>query len=80
MPPLRHSLDELARLGDAIYERDVAPDAGREEARRFVAIDVESGAHEIDGDELTAAHRLLSRYPDAQLWMRRVGSRYLHRV
>jgi hypothetical protein len=47
---------------------------------QFVAIDVESGAYEIDGEELTAAHRLLARYPDARLWVRRVASRYLHRV
>ncbi|HEX2079179.1 MAG TPA: hypothetical protein VHG08_15750 [Longimicrobium sp.] len=80
MPPLRYPLDELARLGDAIYDRDVAPNAMPVEGRQFVAIDVESGAYEIDGDELTAARRVLARNPDAQLWLRRVGWRYLHRV
>jgi hypothetical protein len=31
-----------------------------------VAIDIETGAYEIDGDELAAPDRLLARVPDAQ--------------
>ncbi len=40
---------------------------------------IESGAYEIDADELAASDRLLARKPDAQMWLRRVGSRYAHR-
>ena len=32
-----------------------------------------------DADELKACHRLRARIPDAQIWMVRVGSRYVHR-
>ena len=42
-----------------------------------MAIEVETGAYEIDSDERTAGDRLRARVPDAQIWMRRVGSRYI---
>jgi hypothetical protein len=44
-----------------------------------VAIDIETGAHQIASDELAACHQLRARYPEAQIWMVRVGSRYVHR-
>ena len=31
------------------------------------------------GDEIAASDRLLARRPDAQVWLRRVGSRYARR-
>lgn len=79
MVKLRYSLDEIARLGDEVYERDVLPTVTAKDAGRYVAIDVESGAFEIGADELSAAHGLLARKPDAQVWLQRVGVRYLHR-
>jgi len=42
----------------------------------FVAIDIETGAYEVDPDELAASDRLLARVPNAQTWLRRVGWRY----
>ncbi len=37
---------------------------------------IQTGAYEIDADELVASDRLLARHPDAQIWLTRVGSRY----
>lgn len=75
----RYSKEEFARRGDAIYEREIRPlvEAGNE--GKFVAIDIETGAYEIDTDELAAADYLLARIPDAQVWLRRIGSRYVRR-
>lgn len=42
-------------------------------------IDTETEAYEIDADELVAADRLLARHPDAQVWLRRIGSRHASR-
>jgi len=72
----RYSKEEFARRGDEIYERDLRPhiEAGNE--GKFIVIDIETGAYEIDADELVASDRLLARHPDAQVWLRRVGSRY----
>jgi hypothetical protein len=40
---------------------------------------LETGAWEVDSDEITAAHRLEAHHPNAQIWAVRVGSRYLSR-
>jgi hypothetical protein len=44
---------------------------------KFVVIDIDTGNFEIDVDELAASDRLLARNSDAQLWVTRVGSRYV---
>ncbi len=81
MPPAqpRYSKEAFARRGDEIYERDIAPRVERGDAGKYVVIDIETGAYEIDADELAASDRLLARQPNAQVWLRRVGSRYARR-
>jgi hypothetical protein len=75
----RYSKDEFAERGDAIYENDVRLQLKADDDGKFAAIDIESGAYEVDADELEACDRLRARVPDAQIWMVRVGSRYVHR-
>ncbi len=75
----RYTNEELARLGEGIYERDIAPKMSPEDQRKVVAIEVESGDFEVARDEILADERLRSRHPDALFWFRRVGSPYLHR-
>ena len=74
-----YEVEDLARRGDEIYDRDILPKLTPEDKGRIVAIDIDSGDYEFASDELTAAHGLRARQPDAQIWFRRVGSRYLHR-
>jgi len=78
-PDPRDSREEFARRGDALYDREVGPFVGSDDEGKFVAIDIETGAYEIDRDELVASDRLLARKVDAQIWTRRVGSRYARR-
>jgi len=75
----RYSKEEFARRGDDIYEQNIRPsvDAGSE--GKYVAIDIETGAYEVDWDELAASDRLLARLPRAQIWLRQVGSRSVRR-
>jgi hypothetical protein len=75
----RYSKEEFARRGDAIYEKEVRPKLKADDVGRFAAIDIESGGYAIDADELKACHKLRKRIPDAQIWMVRVGYRYVHR-
>lgn len=70
----RYTMDEFEQRGDAIYEADVLPHLKPEDQGKAVAIDIETGAYEIDADEIAAVDRLYARLPDAQPWMRRVGS------
>ena len=75
----RHSKEEFARRGDAIYETDIRPSLLAKDKGKLVAIDIETGAYEMAKDELAACRRLRKRIPDAQIWLVRVGSRYVHR-
>lgn len=75
----RYDKEEFARRGDEIYERDLLPRLGACDRGKFLAIDIETGAYEIDIDELAASDRLLARNPDGQIWLRRVGSRHVRR-
>lgn len=39
----RYSQEEFARLGDEVYERNIAPRVEAADAGKFVAIDIETG-------------------------------------
>lgn len=75
----RLSKEEHARRGTALYEQQVRPQVEAGNRGKIVAIDVETGAFEVDEDTLTASQRLLARYPDAQIWCVRIGHRGVHR-
>ena len=69
----RRPLDELGRLGDAIYDQKIRPTLRPEDKGKFVAVDVDSGEYEMDEDDYTAVMRLLERMPAADSWLIRVG-------
>jgi len=71
--------EEIALIGDEIYENSIIPVVSAENAGHYVVIDVETGDYEIDADELTASDRLLERNPEAKVWLRQIGSRYARR-
>jgi hypothetical protein len=75
----RYSKEEFARRGNEIYERDIQPRLSAQDDGKFVAIDIETTAYEVDADEIAAFDRLLARYPEAQIWLRLIGSRYTRR-
>lgn len=75
----RYSKEEFARRGDAIYEGEVRPRLKTDDEGKFAAIDIDSGTYEVDVDELAACDKLSGRLPEAQIWLVRIGSRYLHR-
>ncbi len=75
----RYSKEKMAEMGEAIFAKDILPrlrkgDHGNDDV---VAIEVETGEFEIDPEEQVASARLHDRVPDAQVWLRRVGSRHL---
>jgi hypothetical protein len=74
----RHSKREFAKRGEAIFEAKIRPKLIAKDDGRFVAIDIETGDFEISAKELTACDRLHARLPDAQIWLKRIGSRYLY--
>ncbi len=73
--PPRHSLEEMARLGRVVYERDVKPHIRPEQDGLCLAIDVEGRGWKIGDDEQEVVERLGVRIPDAQISLRRAGRR-----
>lgn len=68
--------EEIARLGDEIYRRDVKARVEVEHDGEYVAIDVDSGNWSIASSEYAASDNLLAWFPDAiNVWMLRVGYR-----
>ncbi|MEO1444971.1 MAG: hypothetical protein AAFV46_01800 [Cyanobacteria bacterium J06635_11] len=75
----RYSKEEFARRGKEIYESHVRAQVEDGNYGKIVAIDIETKAFEVADDSLTAAKRLLRRYPDAQILGIRIGHRAVHR-
>ena len=76
MDPLqpRYSKEEFARRGEEIFARDIRPQLKKARKTDFVLIDIETGDFEVDASEQAASDRLRARRPEAQIWVRRVGS------
>jgi len=75
----RYSKEEFAQRGDEIYESQVRLKVEAGNHGKIVAIDLETGAFEVDASEIAACDRLEARCPDAQIWIVRVGSRHVRR-
>ena len=69
----RRNLDEIAQLGEAIFDRQVRPLLRPEDDGKFVAVDVDSGEYEIGDDDYTVIERMRSRKPMAEVWLMRAG-------
>jgi hypothetical protein len=76
----RHSREEFARRGQELCEQTVRGSVQPGDEGKFVAIDVDSGEHEMDRDDYRATERLLSRHPDAQIWLTQVGQPAAYRL
>ena len=76
----RYSHEEFAQRGHALYAQDIAPQLTEADAGKFVAIDIESGAYEVDMDDYTVTARLRQRVPTAQMRLARVGHPTAYRL
>jgi hypothetical protein len=72
--------EEVARLGDDIYERVIRKKIERKCHGKVVAIDVLSEQYEIGENALVACRALRGRVPDAEVCLVRVGYRALHHL
>ena len=75
----RYGKEEFAQRGDEIYESQVRSRVEEGNHGKIVAIDIETGDFEVDKSEIAACDRLEARHPDAQIWIVRIGSRYVRR-
>jgi hypothetical protein len=75
----RYSKEEFAQRGDALYESQIRSQVEEGNHGKIVAIDLETGAFEVDASEIAACNRLEASHPEAQIWMVRIGFRYVRR-
>ena len=74
------SKEEIARLGDEIYERDVRGKVETNHQGEIVSIDVDSGSWAIGENILEAVDCLRVQCPEAiDVWSLRVGYRAVHK-
>ena len=74
------SKDEFAHRGQELYERDIRSKVEAGNKGKFLAIDIGTGAYEVDSDDYTATEHLLARCPDAQIWLMRIGYPTAYRI
>lgn len=72
--------DEIASLGDEIYERDVRAQVETTHHGEIISIDIDSGDWAIGENILEAVDRLRAQCPEAtDVWSLRVGHPAVHR-
>src|SRR5437667_37219 len=69
----KYSAEELARRGHEVYQKQVRPLMEEGNHGKVIAVDIDTGAFEVDDNIMTAGDRLFARLPDAQLWYVRIG-------
>lgn len=65
--------DEIARRGQARYDREIRATVESEHHGKFLVLEVDSGDYEVDADRIAAAARIRERRPDAPLYVIRIG-------
>lgn len=76
----RYSKEEMARRGQELYESGIRQQVEAGNEGKIVAIDIETGAFEVDDTPMVAVDRLYERYPDVQPWVIRIGHRAVFRM
>lgn len=69
----RYSLEEIGRIGEEVYHRDIRPYVMPQHKGEFLVLDIETGDYEMGTDDLQTEKRLLARRPDGVLYGVRVG-------
>lgn len=73
MLPTTYSSEEIGRIGNEVYHRDIRPHVMPQHKGKFLVLDIESGDYEIDEDDLWAEEKLRARRPNGTLFGLRIG-------
>ena len=65
--------DEIGDVAEDLLKRVIEPTLPPTDAGRFICVDIDSGAYEVDDDDMAAVDRLLARVPGAESYLGRVG-------
>ena len=64
---------EIVRRGQALYDQRIRTQVEAGNQGKFLVINVETGEYEMDADDVAAAKRAKTRFPDAPLFSVRIG-------
>ena len=73
MQAARLSGEEIVKRGQAAYNEKIRTEVEAGNKGKFLVINVETGEYEMDADDVAAAKRARSRFPDAPLFSMRIG-------
>lgn len=68
-----YTREEIGRLGEEIYHREIRSKVMPQEKGRFLLLDIETGDYRVDEEDLLAEKRLCSRRPEGTFYGFRVG-------
>ncbi|MGH2351780.1 MAG: hypothetical protein ACRDI2_03430 [Chloroflexota bacterium] len=74
------SAEEICRLGEAIYDRDLKHKLEPAHIGEFVVIHVGTGDYFVDSDEFRAVDAASARYPDEVFFIGRIGFSTVDRI
>jgi hypothetical protein len=69
----RYSNDEIVERGQELYDRQIRPRVEPQQNGKFLVLDIETGAYEVDADSRAAFDRADAKRPGAPLYILRVG-------
>ena len=72
-PKTKPTLEEMAALGEKIYQDSIRPTLSEADIGKFVHVDINSGEYEIDDDDISGEDKLCQRVPNAKIYTLRVG-------
>jgi len=72
--------EEIARLGQQIYDDQIRQAVEPRLNGQFLVIDIATGDYEVDPDEMAAGDRLYQRHPNGDQFLIRVGHPTAHRI
>jgi hypothetical protein len=65
--------DEVVRRGKELYDRDLRSQLEPHENGKYVVVDIESGAFEVDRELIKALKRLEAKINEPQTYIGRIG-------
>jgi hypothetical protein len=72
----KRSSEEVAKLGQEIFDRRVRPTLTPEDDGKYIAIDLATEKYVIDNSDYQAMVRLRGDHPPTHIWITRVGQPY----
>ena len=76
----QYNSEEIVERGEALYTQRIRAQVEPDNVGKFLALDIGTGAYEMDEDELAAVQRVKANNPNAVLYILRIGYATAYRL